>query len=249
VRMRSTSMLAMTALLIVSIGGCTSGHGSPASSGAFTTYRQPPGPMSLTFRYPSGWQATGSTWVSSMGYVGQAQVIGDTSSTLADVTASRNCLQREGLLHGTGVLISWSENLGAPRPIRLATEPGQSVRVNGYPAKLDDITSTGCERRIINGTIQVAPRRFLYMHAEIGSHATPGAVGAVRTIFASAHPQPHTRAMRTYLRRTDVPFFDGRDQQPSRSEPAIVHAMLHDERESESAPIASYKEIACLPRA
>lgn len=123
-----------------------------------------------------------------MGAVGQALGIGDTSSTVTDFRASRSCLRRQELLHGDGVLISWSENFGAPEAIRLSKEPGHSVRINGYPAKVADIKSAGCEHHIINGIIQVAPRKFLYMHAELGRRATTRTADMVRAIFATARP-------------------------------------------------------------
>lgn len=146
--------------------------------------------MKLTFRYPPGWHASGGTFTASMGNVGQALVVGNTSSTVADFKASASCSQRVQLLHGSGVFVSWGENIGAPAPMKLSEQPGRSTSVNGYPAKLATIRSAECgvTERVINGTIQVGAHKFLFMHAELGVNATRGTVAALQEMFTTARP-------------------------------------------------------------
>jgi hypothetical protein len=146
--------------------------------------------MKLTFRYPPSWRASGSTFMASMGNAGQALVVGNTSSTVADFKASASCGQRIRLLHSSGVVVSWAENIGAPAPMKLSEQPGSPTRVNGHRAKLAEITSSDCgvTEHIINGVIQVAANKFLFMHAELGVNATTGTTKALREMFASARP-------------------------------------------------------------
>lgn len=155
---------------------------------SWLTYRQPPGPMRLTFQYPSSWRAAGDTLISSMGNVGQATVIGATPTTFAEFKASRSCIHRADLLHSQGVLISWGENVGSPFPDGLAQRPGRRMTVDGHPAKLDQTTSGDCaaSERFINGTISLGGKRLLFMHAEVAGGAPASTLATVRRIFMSA---------------------------------------------------------------
>ena len=74
------------AMSAVALAGCTThssdarraGGAAPTApesglmSDSWTTYHQPPGPMHLSFRHPTSWKATGSTFAASMGNVGIA---------------------------------------------------------------------------------------------------------------------------------------------------------------------------------
>jgi hypothetical protein len=179
------------AVVVLSAASCTAG-GSVSLGGGSTagwlTYVQPPGPMRLTFGYPATWSASGRTLISSMGGAGIAQVTGDTSSTIAQFNRA-NCRGLVRLLHGSGVFVEWSAELGSPRPMRLSEMPGRRVRVNDRPARLAETTSSVCGReRLIDGVIQVGPRVFLYMSADVGARAKPAAAAQVRKIFFSARP-------------------------------------------------------------
>jgi hypothetical protein len=146
--------------------------------------------MRLSFRYPPGWQASGSTFTASTGNVGQALVVGNTSSTVAEFKASASCSQRVRLLHDSGVFVSWGENIGTPVPIKLSQQSGRPTSVNGLPAKLAKIRSSDCgvTERVINGTIQVGAHEFLFMHAELGVNATTGTIETLKEMFATAKP-------------------------------------------------------------
>jgi hypothetical protein len=65
---------------------------------------------------------------------------------------------------------------------------GGKVRVNGRPARLTETKSSDCgPEALINGAIEMGPRTFLFMHAEVGARAKPATLAAVRKIFFSAH--------------------------------------------------------------
>ena len=176
------------AVTALAAGACTTGGGSQATGSApgWLTYTQPPGPMHLTFGYPATWKAAGTTFVSTMGNVGRAQVSGDTSATVADFDAA-SCLRRVSLLHGSGAYVTWSANIGSPIPIRLSDSPGRKLRINGRPARLAQMKSSDCgPETLINGAIEMGPRTFVFMHAEVGASAKPATLAAVRKIFFSA---------------------------------------------------------------
>lgn len=176
------------AVTALAAAACTAGgsKGTTDSAPGWLTYTQPPGPMHLTFGYPPTWKASGSTLVSTMGNAGTAQVTGDTASTSVEFDAA-NCIKRVKLVHGSGAYVSWSANIGPPGPIRLSEMPGRKVRVNGHPARLADTKSGVCgPETLINGVIQMGPRTFLFMTAEVGARASPATLAAVRKIFFSA---------------------------------------------------------------
>jgi hypothetical protein len=178
------SAAAVTALAACACaaGGVTQGTGTAPG---WLAYTQPPGPMLLTFAYPPTWKASGATFVSTMGNVGRAQVTGDTAATIAAFDAA-SCLKRVRLLHGSGAFVSWSANIGSPIPIRLSEMPGRKVWVNCHPAKLGETKSSDCgPETLINGAIEMGPRSFLFMHAEVGARAKPATLAAVRKIFFS----------------------------------------------------------------
>lgn len=185
-RLRAACWLAaaVTALSAVS---CSAGAGRAAGPVAgWSTYTQPPGPMRLSFRYPRAWKASGATFIYTQGNVGRAQVVGATSATIAQFDRA-DCRESVRLLHDTGVLIEWWENIGSPIPIRLSQIQGRKVRVDGRPARLTETTSRVCgPERLINGVIQVGPRRLLGMHAEVAANARPATLAAVRHMFFSA---------------------------------------------------------------
>jgi hypothetical protein len=176
---------AIVALSVVSCTGrASAGHESGSYSG-WRTYIQPPGPMQLAFRYPPTWTVGGATFVSTMGNVGKAYVVGDTSATSAQFDTG--CKRRVGLLYGSGVYILWGANIGSPMPMRLSQMPGRKVWVNGHPARLAEIKSRVCgPETVIYGTIQVAPHTFLFMGAEVGAHASRATLAMVNMIFFSA---------------------------------------------------------------
>jgi hypothetical protein len=176
------------AVTALAAAACTAGGASQGTGSApgWLTYTQPPGPMRLTFGYPQTWKASGATFVSTMGNVGRAQVTGSTSATIADFDAA-SCLKRVRLLHGSGAYVTWSANIGSPIPIRLSELDGEKVRVNGRPARLAETKSGVCgPEALINGAIEIGPRTFLFMHAEVGARAKPATLAAVRKIFFSA---------------------------------------------------------------
>lgn len=182
----------VAAVAVLSAASCTGGgvvSQTTDSASGWLTYTQPPGPMHLTFRYPARWKVRGATLVSTGGAVGTAQVTGDTSATVAEFDAV-GCIKRVQLLHGSGALITWSASIGnSLSPVRLSQTAGTTVRVNGHPARLGETKATVCgAETLINGTIEMGPRTFLFMHAEVGADAKPATSAAVRKIFFSARP-------------------------------------------------------------
>lgn len=180
------------AVAVLSAASCTGGGGvsqKTGSASSWLTYTQPPGPMHLTFRYPPTWKVRGATLVSMGGAVGTAHVTGETSATIAAFDAV-GCIKRVQLLHGSGVDVTWSASIENPlSPIRLSQTAGRTVRVNGHPARLGETKSTVCgPETLINGTIEMGRRNFLFMHAEVGADAKLATLAAVRKIFFSARP-------------------------------------------------------------
>jgi hypothetical protein len=86
--------------------------------------------------------------------------------------------------------VTWSASIENPlSPIRLSQTAGRTVRVNGHPARLGETKSTVCgPETLINGTIEMGRRNFLFMHAEVGADAKLATLAAVRKIFFSARP-------------------------------------------------------------
>jgi hypothetical protein len=136
----------VAAIAVLCAASCSGGAGVSQTTGSpsgWLTYTPPPGPMHLTFRYPRTWKVRGATLVSAGGVVGIAQVTGDTSATTAEFNAV-DCEKTVQLLHGSGVDVTWSANLGSMSPIRLSQTAGRTVRVNGHPARLGETKSTVC---------------------------------------------------------------------------------------------------------
>jgi hypothetical protein len=178
------------AVTVLAVAACSAPAVSHATGSAprWHTYTQPAGPMHLRFGYPAGWTASGATFISTMGNVGRAEVTGATASTITEFDVA-SCRRRVRLLDGSGTDVIWSANIGSPTPIRLSTMPGRKVQVHGHPARLAQIKSSLCGvETVISGTIQTGPRIFLFMHADVGAHATPATLAAVRKIFFSARP-------------------------------------------------------------
>jgi hypothetical protein len=149
-------------------------------------YRQPPGPLHLSYRYPASWQVAGKTFVSTMGWVGQAELITGTDGSLSDLMAA-DCYRRGTVLGADGIFVTWGANLGSPVPIRLPQHRGQALLVNGHPARWSVQASTVCFKgRTIEGMIQEGPRTFLFMGADVGSAVTDGQINTLREIFLSA---------------------------------------------------------------
>jgi hypothetical protein len=184
-------LLTAAAVTVLAAAACTTAGASHGTGLAqrWHTFTQPPGPMLLTFSYPPGWQASGHTFVSTMGNVGVAEVTGATAATIAQFKNASSCRLRVELLDGSGADITWSANVGSPAPIRLSAMGGRRVRVNGDPARLAEAKSSLCgPETLVNGMIQTGSQSFLYMHADVGARAKPGTLAAVRKIFFSARP-------------------------------------------------------------
>ena len=60
------------------------------------------------------------------------------------------------------------------------------ARVNGHPARWSEQASTICFKgRIVIGAVQLAPRNFVYMHADVGSAVPDTKVATLRVVFNS----------------------------------------------------------------
>jgi hypothetical protein len=176
-----------TRLLVVLLGaGLTALAGCTGSASAWRTYRQPAGPMHLSYRYPASWQVAGDALVSTMGWVGRAELTTGTSGSLHDLITA-GCDRRGTALGDSGIFVTWTANLGAPSPIKLTQYRGQALLVNGHPARWFEQSSTICFKgRIVGGVIQEGPRKFLFMGADVGSAVPDAKIKTLRTIFESA---------------------------------------------------------------
>jgi hypothetical protein len=158
--------------------GCTS------SPRGWRTYRQPPGPMRLSFRYPASWLVGGKAFVSTGG-VGGVQLATGMRGSLHDMMAA-DCARRGAVLGPNGIDVFWSETLGATPPASLTFYRGQDVRVHGHPARWSVEASTLCFKgRIVTGVVQLAARNFVIMSADVGSAVPAKEIATLRTIFDS----------------------------------------------------------------
>ena len=162
---------------IACAAGCTS------SPSGWRTYRQSQGPMRLSFRYPASWQVGGTAVVSSGG-VGGVQLAAGMRGSLQDMI-SADCARRGSVLGRDGIDVFWSETLGATPPTKLSFYPGQDARVHGYPARWSVQASTCFKGRVVTGVIQLAPRNFVIMSADVGAAVPHTAMTTLRTIFNS----------------------------------------------------------------
>jgi hypothetical protein len=72
---RSVDVKRRGRLLVVLLGaGLTALAGCTSSASAWRTYRHSPGSMHLSYRYPASWQVAGGALVSTMGWVGRAEL-------------------------------------------------------------------------------------------------------------------------------------------------------------------------------
>ena len=93
--------------------------------------------------------------------------------------------RRGAVLGANGIDVEWSETLGAT-PASLTFYRGQDVRVHGRPARWSVAASTLCFKgRILTGVVQLAPRNFVIMSADVGSAVPATEVATLRTIFNS----------------------------------------------------------------
>lgn len=175
--------LAMPVIVLIALGpmvaGCT-GH----SESGWRTYRQPPGPMPLSFRYPASWHAAGHTTSGSMGNVGSARVTANIAGSMAAL-ASANCARRAGVLGSDGVDVTWRASIDKPQHI--AGFPGVPMRVHGHEARLAESANEcvhGGER--IFAVIQESPTVLVFMGADVGPEATPNMIANIKTMFESA---------------------------------------------------------------
>jgi hypothetical protein len=180
---RPMKRLAVPVIVLTALGpmiaGCT-GH----TDSGWRAYRQPPGPMPLSFRYPAGWHATGHTTSGSMGNVGSARVTANIAGSMVSL-ASANCAHRTGVLGSDGVDVTWSATIDKPQHI--AGFPGVPMRVNGHDARLAELPNEcvhGGER--IFGVIQESSTVLVFMGADVGTKATPKMIANIKTMFESA---------------------------------------------------------------
>jgi hypothetical protein len=105
--------------------------------------------MHLSFKHPSSWRATGSTFVASSGHVGIAYVEHDLSRPLGSFPiSSSKCRARAEAVRGHGVFIVWAATLDSHATKLFSESSGKRLTINGWPARLQVATvSSECAGR------------------------------------------------------------------------------------------------------
>jgi hypothetical protein len=171
------------AVVALSVAGCAS------SPSGWRTYRQPPGPMQLSFRYPAAWHVSGTTFVATGGLVGSASLADGTNATLQQLSAPGACPRKGTLVGHDGIYVTWSEYLSVPSTITLGSFPGKTLRVAGRPARWLGPGGPRCgQAGTITGVIQMSRRDFLSMNALVGNDVPTSEVRDLMAIFDSVRP-------------------------------------------------------------
>jgi hypothetical protein len=135
--------LCAIAATVASTSACGGGQaGSAAEDPPLATYAN----GFLVFRHPAAWKAYPFRWSGELHFQPMVylstQPVHDPCTTTGNTTTCAWPVKR---LEPGGVLIAW-ENRGFPG-WRLRTQPGESIRIGGRPAKR--VTTDGGECRVI----------------------------------------------------------------------------------------------------
>ncbi|HTR70833.1 MAG TPA: hypothetical protein VMH41_11470 [Mycobacteriales bacterium] len=210
-KLRRAAIAASLAVAAGSATGCSGAASAPLTqdspttpavglvSDGWSTYRQPPGPMHLSFKYPQNWTATGRTLDVSAGGRGAALGIAYLHHDLSRSLGSRpissgKCRARAEAVGGHGVLVLWTATIGVGRFSQL---PGRHLTVHGRPARLHDATvATECAgsqlshvpEHVVTGAINEGDHTIQTMTAVTGLNVGAGTLATIHRIFRSTRP-------------------------------------------------------------